>query len=79
MMKITGATRKSYFNPPAPCGAGQEWRTVALATGEISTHPPRAGRDIEAVCTAEGIEGFQPTRPVRGGTKARPYFVTSSL
>ena len=37
----------------------------------ISTHPPREGRDTGSDVQGFGLNRFQPTRPVRGGTARR--------
>ena len=38
-----------HFNPPSPCGEGPERRNVPVTRAGISIHPPRAGRDGEAL------------------------------
>ena len=68
-VRPSGRWKTSHFNPPAPCGAG---RKALLSVKEIlegiSTHPPRAGRDFHIAVGDSAKDGFQPTRPVRGGT-----------
>ena len=41
----------------------------AAKAERISTHPPREGRDQDAQQVEDKIDAFQPTRPVRGGTR----------
>ena len=60
------ATTYTYFNPPAPHGAGG--RGDAQHSAQISIHPPRAGRDKRRWLTTACLCRFQSTRPVRGGT-----------
>ena len=60
----------AYFNPRAPCGARLK---DACARGRkciISTHAPLAGRDFGKFDIPVGSLKFQPTRPLRGATKA---------
>ena len=56
------------FNPPAPCGAGLPGLHQVIRQVTISIHPPRAGRDFNALFAQVCIFQFQSTRPVRGGT-----------
>ena len=61
-----------YFNPPAPCGAGQ-MANVKLRDGAfISIHPPLAGRDLLHRFLDRSPALFQSTRPLRGGTPRQP-------
>ena len=63
-----------HFNPPAPCGAGLLSITVSTGHGQISIHPPRAGRDTAGEVLVRTKLEFQSTRPVRGGTVYGPAF-----
>ena len=42
------AQKSGYFNPPAPCGAGQTPSGSVQENIGISIHPPHAGRDLWA-------------------------------
>ena len=56
-----------YFNPPAPCGAGQ--LQLCKLRGQLDFNPPApcgAGPHLTAI--GGRILQFQSTRPVRGGT-----------
>ena len=59
--------RWSYFNPPAPCGAGQGRPQRVTGTFPISIHPPRAGRDRAVVldCDAHRCISIHPPRAGR--------------
>ena len=60
-----------YFNPPTPCGVGQDMpASQNHAVAFQSTHPVRGGTEIAVhpLRTAE----FQSTHPVRGGTTGLP-------
>ena len=61
-------SRRSYFNPRAPCGARPGSEPAVCGQGGISIHAPRAGRDTGEVLMASEYEEFQSTRPVRGAT-----------
>jgi len=39
-----------------------------MSLNAVSTHAPRAGRDIAGITNGAGSNTFQPTRPVRGAT-----------
>ena len=59
-----------HFNPRAPCGARPYAIHREHDLGGISTHAPLAGRD-ETACMLPWMAGiFQPTRPLRGATRA---------
>ncbi len=49
-------------------GATRDRRPCAPHTRDISTHAPRAGRDLRGAETSSTMPQFQPTRPVRGAT-----------
>ena len=58
-----------YFNPPAPCGAGPQ--PIAQRFRRNNFNPPApcgAGLLDNALDSGRHIQ-FQPTRPVRGGTR----------
>ena len=62
----------SYFNPPAPCGAGRRGSVYKNPWRYISIHPPHAGRDDHASTSSPSQSKFQSTRPMRGGTMIVP-------
>ena len=59
---------QTYFNPPAPCGAGLSLVSEQSGSLCISIHPPHAGRDLITGGINKAIPRFQSTRPMRGGT-----------
>ena len=63
-------TELFYFNPPAPCGAGQIFpgRESANPIRFQSTRPVRGGTCVQRENGPLPIT-FQSTRPVRGGTR----------
>ena len=56
------------FQPTRPVRGGTTACVIAAYQGQISTHPPREGRDTAGLLRIPGRREFQPTRPVRGGT-----------
>ena len=68
----------SHFNPRAPCGARRSTFGHWEMDSVISTHAPLAGRDRKPRRPLLRPLLFQPTRPLRGATRAgaqrrRPY------
>ena len=62
-----GRLLRVYFNPPAPCGAGQVFGVTDKETGAFqSTRPLRGGTSAPA--PSRPASSFQSTRPLRGGT-----------
>ena len=59
---------RSGFNPRAPCGARRGFRRGRRHQLRVSTHAPRAGRDMVSIGPSNSHDKFQPTRPVRGAT-----------
>ena len=63
----THALLFSVFNPPTPCGVGQEFRDTTKTTDTFqSTHPVRGGTKKRQRYFRKWE--FQSTHPVRGGT-----------
>ena len=62
------ASRRTSFNPRAPCGARPRHRVARRRLPRVSTHAPRAGRDAWSRAIPCAPSWFQPTRPVRGAT-----------
>jgi len=69
MTAIGASASVTGFNPRAPCGARLEAFLVARGLDEVSTHAPRAGRDLRPGKPGMSPASFQPTRPVRGATR----------
>ena len=65
------AERQTYFNPPAPCGAGRYVPGSRLRTSYFNPPAP-CGAGPRAVRRALFLHQFQSTRPVRGGTRRCP-------
>ena len=59
-----------HFNPRAPCGARPAPTSGRNQRQKISTHAPLAGRD-QHIQDGKVVFPFQPTRPLRGATKAQ--------
>ena len=59
-----------HFNPRAPCGARHAFVAAQKSGALISTHAPLAGRDDINIVVQSVLDGFQPTRPLRGATGA---------
>ena len=57
----------SYFNPPAPCGAGPTRRRRATAASYFNPPAP-CGAGLVSTTDIQYDGGFQSTRPLRGGT-----------
>ena len=60
------------FNPPSPCGEGHGFCLRPNAVTSVSIHPPRVGRDGDAVRPVLRQAKFQSTLPVWGGTFSFP-------
>ena len=60
-------TRRN-FNPPAPCGAGQEQR-IYQDGGHHFNPPAPCGAGLPQVVALQPESAFQSTRPMRGGTR----------
>ncbi len=59
--------RHAYFNPPAPCGAGQLISLMSLWAIKFQSTRPLRGGTITGDINIHGTI-FQSTRPLRGGT-----------
>ena len=57
------------FQPTRPVRGVTRWSVSANLQYSVSTHTPRAGRDLMRWSFVEYCS-FQPTRPVRGVTEA---------
>ena len=74
---VRGGTSSSRAQPlssdisthPPREGRDANPRTEVTITRMISTHPPREGRDTFLLRLRRKRGEFQPTRPVRGGTR----------
>ena len=64
-------SRRSYFNPRAPCGARLRKLTARVNQVVISIHAPRVGRDMHTHPIRQIGDAFQSTRPVWGATVLR--------
>ena len=58
------------FNPPTPCGVGRRSGAPNALFCCISIHPPRVGWDYTLHSWRQGVQSFQSTHPVWGGTLA---------
>ena len=67
------------FNPRAPCGARLITANDSVSYTGISTHAPLAGRDERKSKTNKTKNKFQPTRPLRGATRAKWYTIPKSV
>ena len=68
-----------HFNPPTPCGVGLIYTRPGGYIYIISIHPPRVGWDLMGVAMIFGVDPFQSTHPVWGGTITRAIARLTSL
>ena len=61
-----------YFNPPTPCGVGQDCVEIAAQVIHISIHPPRAGWDALAASALKAGGGIS-IHPPRAGWDVERY------
>ena len=60
------AVRTMNFNPRAPCGARRMYQDRSDNNGQISTHAPLAGRDVDLVVAGGQTEGISTHAPLAG-------------
>ena len=72
------AAAKSYFNPPAPCGAGP--LPCRAAERRMHFNPPApCGAGLRLVTTRASSRSFQSTRPLWGGTSIASLIVATTF
>ena len=64
-------SNSACFNPPSPCGEGQNVKPGPVVRLRVSIHPPRVGRDNDKATQDALHKQFQSTLPVWGGTDSR--------